>query len=421
MDKDREARMQVAQDKLGLIAPVLNGTFPDVTKSAYYRRVAEQPITMADGTSVRVKASTIASWERRYRAGGFDALVPKARCDIGTSRKIDADLGADIDEMRAEHPKMGAQMVLDALVEQGYIAAGEISPSTMQRWFRRHPLPEGGESAAVKDRRAFEAARANDVWQADTLHGPHVGKPARRAYLQTIIDDKSRKIVASRFVAKDDAASFQGTLRAAVASHGIPAVLYVDNGGPYKNGQLAMICGNMGCALVHAPVRDGAAKGKIERLNRTVRMRFLSALSASAAESMESLNAALAAWVVKYNATVHSSTRKAPADSFAEDAASVRYVGGPDELDEAFRNSVTRVVSRDATVRLDGALYDAPMECIGQKRELRYTPGDPLDVWIVLEDGSRRRMAATDKQANAHAPRVKPTAFPIDFSAQGGE
>ena len=76
MDKDREARMQVAQDKLGLIAPVLNGTFPDVTKSAYYRRVAEQPITMADGTSVRVKASTIASWERRYRAGGFDALVP---------------------------------------------------------------------------------------------------------------------------------------------------------------------------------------------------------------------------------------------------------------------------------------------------------------------------------------------------------
>ena len=228
MDKDRQARLQVAQDKLGLIAPVLNGTFPDVTKSAYYRRVAERPITMADGSSVRVRASTIANWERRYRAGGFDALVPKARCDIGTSRKIDADLGADIDEMRAAHPKMGAQMVLDALVEQGYIAAGEISPSTMQRWFRRHPMPEGGESAAVKDRRAFEAAHANEVWQADTLHGPHVGKPARKAYLQTIIDDKSRKIVASRFVASDDAASFQGTLRAAVASHGVPAVLYVD-------------------------------------------------------------------------------------------------------------------------------------------------------------------------------------------------
>ena len=52
---------------------------------------------------------------------------------------------------------------------------------------------------------------------------------------------------------------------------------------------------------------------------------------------------------------------------------------------------------------------------------VRYTPGDPLDVWIVLEDGSRRRIAATDKVANAHAPRVKPTAYPIDFAAQGGE
>ena len=99
----------------------------------------------------------------------------------------------------------------------------------------------------------------------------------------------------------------------------------------------------------------------------------------------------------------------------------MRYVGGKDELDEAFRNSVTRVVSRDATVRLDGALYDAPMECIGQKLEVRCAPGDPHDGWVVLGDGSRRRIAATDKQANAHAPRVRPTAYPIDFSAQGGE
>jgi len=37
----------------------------------------------------------------------------------------------------------------------------------------------------------------------------------------------------------------------------------------------------------------------------------------------------------------------------------------------------------------------------------------------VLKDGTRRRIAATDKVANAHAPRAKPTAFPIDFSAQG--
>ncbi len=97
----------------------------------------------------------------------------------------------------------------------------------MQRWFRNNPLPDG-EGSPAKDRRAFEAARVNGIWQADTLHGPYVGTPARRAYLQAVIDDKSRKVVAARFVARDDAPAFQGTLRAAVASHGIPEKLFVD-------------------------------------------------------------------------------------------------------------------------------------------------------------------------------------------------
>ena len=66
------------------------------------------------------------------------------------------------------------------------------------------------------------------IWQADTLYGPYVGSPARRAYMQAIVDDKSRKVVAARFVARDDAPAFQGTLRAAVASHGIPEKLFVD-------------------------------------------------------------------------------------------------------------------------------------------------------------------------------------------------
>lgn len=53
--------------------------------------------------------------------------------------------------------------------------------------------------------------------------------------------------------------------------------------------------------LCHAAVRDAAAKGEIERFNRTLRMRFLSSLLASATES-------LAKWAAAYNAAVHSST-----------------------------------------------------------------------------------------------------------------
>ena len=147
-------------------------------------------------------------------------------------------------------------------------------------------------------------------------------------------------------------------------------------------------------------------------------MQCLSCLPEGACETLESLNDALAAWVLSYNSRIHSATRKAPSDSFAEDAAWVRYADGDDALDEAFRNSVKRKVAKDATVRVDGALYDAPMGCIGERREVRFTPGDPLDVWMVLGDGSRVRIAPTDKQANARAKRKKSH---IDYAAQGGE
>ena len=418
MDLDDKAGIALAEFKLGVIAPAVNGTCPDPTMASYFRRIAAEPLELPDGSRLKLKPSTLAGWRRRYLEEGFEGLMPKRRSDLGVSRRIDSDLAKDVQAIRAEHPGISATLVLEALVEQGYVADGEMSVATMQRFFKRNPAP--APDAQAKDRRAFESARVNGIWQADTLFGPYVGTPARRAYLQAILDDKSRKVVAARFVDRDNAAAFQGTLRMAVASHGIPEKLFVDNGGPYRNDQLSLICGGLGIVLCHAAVRDGAAKGKIERWNRTLRMRFLSTLPEQAKGGLDELNAALAKWVASYNASVHSTTKSAPNEAFAAEADQLRWlVGGPDALDEAFRNRITRKVANDATVRVDHVLYDVPMGLIGEKVELRYTPGRDDDVWVCLPGGGRRRIAPTDKAANADAARVKP-AYAIDYAA-GGE
>jgi len=419
IDYENKAGIALAEYKLGLVSPALNGTFPDPTMAAYFRRIASEPLGLPDGSRVRVRPATLAGWRRAYLAGGFEALMPKRRSDLGTSRRIDAELAADIQAIRAESPRMSAAMLHERLVADGLVGEGELSVATVQRFFRRNPAPAAG--AQAKDRRAFESPRVNGIWQADTLHGPYVGEPARRAYLQAVIDDKSRKIVAARFVGRDCAATFQGTLRMAVASHGVPEKLFVDNGGPYRNDQLSMICGGLGIVLCHAAVRDGAAKGKIERWNRTVRMRFLSALPERASGGLDELNAALAKWVASYNSSPHSSTGKAPSEAFAAEADRLKWPeGGEGGLDDAFRNRITRKVANDATVRVDGVLYDAPMGLVGEKVELRFTPGRPDDVWLHAEGAEPVRVAPTDKAANASAPRVRP-AYVIDFAARGGE
>ena len=108
MDADEKRRIELAEYKFGLIAPAVNGTYPDASMAEYFRRVAAEPLGLPDGTVVRLKPSTLGSWRRRYLERGFEGLIPKQRSDLGTSRRIDADLAADIQAMRAEHPKMGA-------------------------------------------------------------------------------------------------------------------------------------------------------------------------------------------------------------------------------------------------------------------------------------------------------------------------
>ena len=162
MDLDDKAGIALAEFKLGLIAPTVNGTCPDPTMADYFRRVAAEPLELPDGSRVRVKPSTIAGWRRRYLELGFEGLVPKKRSDLGTSRRIDSDLAADIQAMRAERPGISATMVLEALIEGGYVADGEMSAATVQRFFKRNPAPQA--SAQAKDRRAFESSRVNGVF-----------------------------------------------------------------------------------------------------------------------------------------------------------------------------------------------------------------------------------------------------------------
>ena len=128
---DDKTAIAMAEYKMGLIAPTVNGTFPDASMAAYFRRVASEPLEMPDGSKIRVKAATLGTWRRLYLKGGFEALMPKGRSDLGRSRRIGHDLAIDIQAMRAEHPKMGAQLALDTLVAEGYVTAGELSVATM--------------------------------------------------------------------------------------------------------------------------------------------------------------------------------------------------------------------------------------------------------------------------------------------------
>ena len=72
---------------------------------------------------------------------------------------------------------------------------------------------------------------------------------------------------------------------------------------------------------------------------------------------------------------------------------------------------------RDSTVSIDSVCYDAPMQFIGMKVDIRFTPGDMSSAFILYE-GTRSPIRRTDRNENCHTKRNNPPV--ISYAGKGG-
>ena len=413
-DMDRE----LAYFRFALIAPVIQGTFDDASIAAYCRRVTESPIPRPDGTPFQYKPTTLSKWITLYKAGGMEALMPRERSDKGSIRALSDECVAEIYSLKEKFPRLDAIQIHIRLVGQGLIPAA-VSPRTIQRFLKAKGLKNPMASGPLKDRKAFEEPYFGAMWQADTCFFPYIpdrdGK-RQRTYLMIIVDDHSRMIVGAHLFFEDNAYNFQKALKDAVSSAGIPQKLYCDHGSSYENSQLPYICGAIGTVLLHAPVRDGASKGKCERAFGSLKSRWLNGLDTKQIRSLGEFNHELAEAVRQHNLAVNSSTGQTPMDRFLATRGRIRLPESEEWLNECFMNRINRKVRNDSTLSLQKVQFDAPMQFMRQTVEVRFLP-DMLSEAYIFENGIHYPLKLTDKQANGKAKRETwPT---VDYSKGG--
>jgi len=409
---------QMAHFKFGLIAPVIQGTYPDDSAMAYYRRIASNPLLRPDGSEFLYKPKSIQAWEKLYRQGGMDALIRPPRKDKGETRALSNDAIAEIYNLKEKYPRLNATQIRLKLINDGIIKA-TVSTRCIQRFIKNWNLKSGGLPAGAKDRKAFEEEYFGGMWQADSCYFPYIPDDKgikRRTYLICIVDDFSRMIVAAGIFFSDNSVNFQNLLQRAVATYGVPNKIFCDNGSPYVNHQTEFVCDSIGAILIHAKIRDGAAKGKIERLFRTAKETWLYGMDTSTIESIDDFNAGLAEFVRNYNLTKHSATGETPMERYLNTRDRIKTPGSYEWLQESFLHRQQRKVRNDATVSIDKIYFDAPMQFIGQTVEVRYLPGR-LDSAFILFDKKRYPLRKTNKVDNG---RTKRRNFHIDYAKKGG-
>jgi putative transposase len=236
-----------------------------------------------------------------------------------------------------------------------------------------------------------------------------------RARLFLIVDDHSRLIVGGRFYVHENTWSGQDLLRRAIVHRGLPTVLYADHGAPFDNGWLNRTCAVLGIRLIYSP----EGRGKQERVNRYIRDAFLSEACHHGIGDLEELNDLFTAWCEQVaNRRKHAETNQAPIDRF--EAGGSRRAADADRLREAFRWSVTRKVTRTATVPLEGNAYAVDPSLVGRRVELRYDPEDLTRLDVYLE--GRPAGLATPFKISRHvhpavpqAARPAPEATGVDY------
>ena len=408
----------VAQFRFAMIAPVIQGLFPDASATAYYKRVTEHPLTLPNGTIVQYSYKTLEKWKSLYLRGGLDALMPTTRSDKGISRALNDEAINEIYRVKQEHPRMNATQIYEYLIRESFLSAS-VSVDSVQRFVKNNDL-KSARDPNLRDRKAYEEDKFGKIWQADTCYLPYITEDGktRRVYCIMIIDDHSRLLVGGELFYNDNAYNFQKVLKQAVSTYGIPDKLYVDNGCSYSNEQLSMICVSLGILLLHTKIRDGASKGKVERHFRTLKERWLYTLDISKITSLAQFNEMLKEYMRSYNTTFHRGIDAAPMERFQNSKDHPQRPKSREWLDDCFYNRITRKVRKDSTITIDNICYDVPMQFISAKVDIRFLPDD-MDSAYILMDNTKFPIRRTNRNENAHVKRnnVKPA---IDYSKIGG-
>jgi transposase InsO family protein len=375
----------IALGRMSLVQAVLELVQCHWPLSAALEQVASAQALPGEGERPPqfVAPRTLEDWYYAFKKSGFEGLKPKARSDRGKPRRLSAAQQQWLLERVRAFPGVPVKLLYRQWKQADPTLPGL---SAVYRWLEQNDLDAQGRRYLLRQNipgptKAFEAPGVNDLWIVDFSPGPFLSLHPKTVatHLCLIIDDHSRLIPFGAYGLAADTQALLLCLKQALRRRGLPRKLYTDNGGPFVNQHLKIVCANLGIRLVHSKPAQPWSRGKVERMFRTLQQDFEAGLRlpGQGVGSLEELNGKLAQWLQEvYHPRVHEGTGESPQERFARALPLLRTLDPQRDLDRLFYTRIDRVVRKDGTVRIDNELYEVNLALRGLKIQLE------LDPWI---------------------------------------
>jgi len=264
----------------------------------------------------------------------------------------------------ASYSDYGPTLAAESLAEEGL----KVPVQTLRRWLLAAGLLSRQRQRKQHRRRRERRAHCGELVQMDGSHHDWFEGRRGEAVLMVMIDDATGHVTARFFEEETLSAAFTMLLNYA-PRFGLPQALYVDRAGIYRSDrepteaeilaekqpqtQFGRAMETLGVRLILA--RSPQAKGRVERMNRTLQDRLVKALRQRGISDLATANTFLEQeFLVPFNAKFS----KAPAQ-----AADVHLVVRAEvDLPQVLAVHEPRVVQNDWTVRWHNSFLQLPRD-----------------------------------------------------------
>ena len=228
---------------------------------------------------IGIPSTTYHRWYDLWSEGGVDALEDTAPCPRSVWNRIPDETRAAFVEFALEHEDLTPrELAVKYIDEKQYF----ISQSSAYRILKAEDLITAPRHIVIKAANAFKdkTTLTNKLWQTDFTYLKVIGWGW--FYLNTILDNYSRYIIAWKLCTTMKAQDVTDTLDLALAASGCESAtvaakprLLSDNGSSYIAGDLADYLEDKGMDHVRGAPFHPQTQGKSERWHQTMKNRVL--------------------------------------------------------------------------------------------------------------------------------------------------
>ena len=338
-------------------AELVSMSAQELDRLTVIERVLEKRLSQVEaGKQLGVTPRHLRRMIERYCQDGASGLVSKKRGKRSNNAYPSAVKNAVIALVRQRYHDFGPTLITEKLDEKHDI---QLSSETVRQWLR--------EAGIWKDRRQrrkpvhqprYRRDSLGALIQIDGSHHRWFEDRGPKCTLLVYMDDATGRLMELRFTDSESTFDYFHSTRRYLEQHGKPVAFYSDKHTVFRVNNVGATSGNgltqFGRALHELNIdiiyaNSSQAKGRVERVNKTLQDRLVKEMRLEGIDTMEQANAYLPTFIEQFNA------------KFAKEAANPtdlhRSLTELDQLDEILSWQEERTISHSLTVQYDRVVY----------------------------------------------------------------